>query len=67
MGFVGEEQYRRFLDLCPKIEKYIVDAEIILIKIWLEVSMQEQAKRFAARIDDPVRQWKLMSHGCQVV
>jgi polyphosphate kinase len=59
MGFVGEEQYRRFLDLCPKIEKYIVDAGIILIKIWLEVSMQEQAKRFAARIDDPVRQWKL--------
>jgi polyphosphate kinase 2 (PPK2 family) len=42
-----------------QIEKYIVDAGIRLIKIWLEVGMDEQERRFFARIDDPVRQWKL--------
>jgi len=59
MGFCTEEQHRRFLDLCPEIEKYIVDSGIILIKVWLEVGKKEQERRFAARIDDPVRQWKL--------
>ena len=59
MGFVDDKQYARFLSLCPEIEKYIVDAGIRLIKIWLEVGMKEQEKRFAARVDDPVRQWKL--------
>jgi polyphosphate kinase len=59
MGFCTEEQHRRFLDLCPQIEKYIADAGITLIKIWLEVGQDEQERRFAARIDDPLRQWKL--------
>ena len=48
-----------FLKLCPEIEKYIVDGGIQLIKIWLEVSDKEQKRRFEARIDDPLRQWKL--------
>jgi polyphosphate kinase 2 (PPK2 family) len=59
MGFSSEEERRRFLALCPQIEKYIVDAGIFLIKIWLEVGKDEQARRFAARMDDPLRQWKL--------
>jgi polyphosphate kinase 2 (PPK2 family) len=59
MGFVDDAQYTRFLNLCPQIEKYIVDAGIILIKVWLEVGKEEQERRFRARIDDPVRQWKL--------
>jgi polyphosphate kinase 2 len=59
MGFVGEQEHHRFLQLCPQIEQYVVDAGIILIKLWLEVGMEEQEKRFAARIADPVRQWKL--------
>ena len=59
MGFCSEEEHRRFLALCPEIEKHIVDAGIILIKFWLEVGQEEQEKRFAARIDDPLRQWKL--------
>jgi polyphosphate kinase len=59
MGFCSEEDHRRFLELCPQIEKYITDAGIILIKIWLEVGMDEQERRFHARIDDPMRQWKL--------
>ena len=59
MGFCTKEQHSRFLDLCPEIEKYIVEGGIQLIKIWLEVSDKEQKRRFEARIDDPVRQWKL--------
>ena len=59
MGFCTEEQHRRFLELCPQIEKYIVEGGITLIKIWLEVGKEEQERRFAARIDDPMRQWKL--------
>ena len=59
MGFCSEEQHRRFLELCPEIEKYIVDGGIQLIKIWLESSDKEQKRRFEARINDPLRQWKL--------
>jgi polyphosphate kinase 2 len=59
MGFTSEEQYRRFLSLCPALEKYIVDGGIRLIKYWLEVSNKEQERRFKARITDPLRQWKL--------
>ncbi|MGA7772007.1 MAG: polyphosphate kinase 2, partial [Pseudolabrys sp.] len=47
------------LKLAPTIEKYIVDAGIILIKFWLEVGKEEQERRFHARINDPMRQWKL--------
>ena len=59
MGFCTDAEHKRFLQLCPQIEQYIVEAGIILIKLWLEVGMDEQENRFAARIDDPVRQWKL--------
>ena len=59
MGFVDEKQYNRFFDLCPEVEKFIVDGGIILIKFWLEVGMEEQDRRLTARIDDPLRQWKL--------
>ena len=59
MGFVSEKEAERFLSVCPKIEKYITDAGIILIKFWLEVGQEEQEKRFNARINDPLRQWKL--------
>ena len=59
MGFCTKQEHKRFLDLCPEVERYIVDAGIILIKLWLEAGMEEQEKRFAARIDDPLRQWKL--------
>jgi polyphosphate kinase len=59
MGFCSKEQHRRFLKLCPELEKYIADGGIHLIKIWLEVGQDEQERRFAARINDPVRQWKL--------
>lgn len=59
MGFCTKDQYHAFLKLCPTVESYIVNAGIQLIKIWLEVSDKEQKRRFEARIDDPLRQWKL--------
>jgi polyphosphate kinase 2 len=59
MGFCSKEDRRRFLELCPLVEKFVVDSGIQLIKIWLEVSDKEQKRRFEARIDDPLRQWKL--------
>src|SRR5690349_13367563 len=59
MGFCTQEQYERFLERAPEIEKYIVEGGIILIKFWLEVGNKEQERRFKARISDPLRQWKL--------
>ncbi|ELR99901.1 polyphosphate kinase 2 [Gloeocapsa sp. PCC 73106] len=59
MGFCTKEQHQRFLNLCPNIERYIVEDGIKLVKYWLEVSNKEQKQRFEARIDDPMRQWKL--------
>ena len=59
MGFCTKEQHRRFLEVCPGVEKFIVDSGIQLIKYWLEVSNEEQKRRFEARINDPLRQWKL--------
>ena len=59
MGFCTKEEHRRFLDLCPIAEEFMVSNGIILIKFWLEVSNDEQERRFRARIEDPLRQWKL--------
>jgi polyphosphate kinase 2 len=61
MGFCTKDQYKQFLELCPTVEKYVVNAGIILIKYWLEVGKKEQQRRFEARIEDPLRQWKLSS------
>jgi len=59
MGFCTEEQAKRFLEIVPGFEKLMVDSGIILIKYWLEVSMEEQTRRLEARIDDGRKIWKL--------
>jgi polyphosphate kinase len=59
MGFCTPEQHKRFLELCPVVEKFVLENGTRLIKIWLEVGQEEQERRFRARIEDPVRQWKL--------
>jgi len=59
MGFCTQEQYEGFLENCPYIEQLIVESGIQLIKLWLEVGPEEQVRRMTARIDDPLRQWKL--------
>jgi polyphosphate kinase 2 len=59
MGFVDEKLCEHFLKNIPVFEAEIINSGIILIKLWLEVGMEEQDRRFAARIFDPLRQWKL--------
>jgi len=59
MGFCSKAQHQRFLKVCPEFERYVVDDGILLVKFWLEVGDEEQKRRFKARIDDPLRQWKL--------
>ncbi len=59
MGFCDEKTARSFLKAVPRVEKVMVDSGIILIKYWLEVSMEEQTRRLESRIDDPRKIWKL--------
>jgi polyphosphate kinase 2 len=59
MGFCTDEQYERFLELAPAIEREIANSGIILLKYFLDVSQDEQRRRFEARIADPVKHWKL--------
>lgn len=59
MGFCTDEEYREFMRSCPEFERMLVRSGIILIKYWFSVSDEEQERRFQARINDPVRRWKL--------
>ncbi len=59
MGFCSDWEYKRFLQLCPVFEKTFIENGLTIIKFWLEVGNKEQERRFQARVDDPVRQWKL--------
>ena len=59
LGFCTPKQRDRFLAVVPEFENMMLENGIILLKYWLEVSNEEQARRFQARIDDPLRQWKL--------
>ena len=59
MGYTSDDEVERFLENVAKFERWLVESGIILIKLWLEVSNKEQARRFQARIADPLRQWKL--------
>jgi polyphosphate kinase len=59
MEFCTRDEHKEFVENCPKFESHIVKAGILLIKFWLEVGQEEQQRRFEARIEDPLRQWKL--------
>jgi polyphosphate kinase len=59
MGFCSEDEAKRFLKLVPAFEKLMVESGIVLLKYWLEVSMEEQTRRLEARIDDGRKIWKL--------
>ena len=59
MNFCTEEQYRRFLNVCPKFEKAILDDGIRLFKYWFDVGEDVQEERMQARITDPRKPWKL--------
>jgi polyphosphate kinase 2 (PPK2 family) len=59
MGFCTEEEYNEFMRSCPEFERMLIRSGIILIKYWFSISDEEQEKRFRARLDDPVKRWKL--------
>lgn len=59
MGFATEEQVTEFLRVVPLVERAIINSGVILIKYWLEVSQEEQTKRFKERMNDPRKTWKL--------
>ena len=59
LGFCTPEEHRRFLRQCPIVERLLVEDDITLLKYWFSVSDEEQERRFRARIDDPIRRWKL--------
>ncbi len=59
MGFCTKGQYKQFLKNCPEFEAFCAETGVILLKYWLEVGQEEQKRRFEARMEDPLRQWKL--------
>jgi len=59
MGFTSEKEVERFLQLTPLFERGVVNSGITLIKYWLEVTEEEQQRRFESRLDDPRKIWKL--------
>ncbi len=59
MGFCTTEESKKFLQGVPLVERAMVDAGIILLKFWLEVSPEEQERRLRDRVDDGRKTWKL--------
>lgn len=59
MGFCTDAQYQAFLKQAPTFERLLVDDGILLFKYWLAVDQEQQEERFAERVADPVKRWKL--------
>lgn len=59
MGFCTEAQTQTFLQQAPVFEKMLVDDGILLFKYWLTVDQEKQEERFAERLADPLKRWKL--------
>ena len=59
MGFCTPAQTASFLKQAPVLERQLIDEGILLFKYWLAVDQEEQEKRFAERVSDPLKRWKL--------
>jgi polyphosphate kinase 2 len=59
MGFCSDAEYTEFMRACPEFEAMLVRSGIVLLKYWFSVSDDEQERRFRARLDDPMKRWKL--------
>src|SRR5881275_2161494 len=59
MGFCSEEEYQLFLRQCPSFERMLTEDGIHLVKYWFSVSDEEQERRFQARLDTPLKRWKI--------
>ena len=59
MGFCSDDELEEFFRSVPEFEKMLLRSGILLIKYWFSITDDEQARRFQARIHDPLKQWKL--------
>jgi polyphosphate kinase 2 (PPK2 family) len=59
MGFATAEQVEAFLKATPAFEKQLTDDGILLFKYWLSCDQAQQEERFAERLEDPLKRWKL--------
>ena len=59
MGFCDSTEYLEFMRQCPEFERMLVNSGIKLFKYYFSVTKKEQRQRFAARMDDPLKQWKM--------
>ena len=59
MGFCSDDEYQEFLRSCPLFENMLVRSDIFLVKYWFSVSDDEQERRFAERMRNPIKRWKL--------
>jgi polyphosphate kinase 2 len=59
MGFCSDDDYREFLRACPLFEDMLVRSGLFLVKYWFSVSDEEQERRFAERMRNPIKRWKL--------
>jgi len=59
MGFCTDKEYERFLQVCPLLERHLAAEGVLLIKYFFDVSQEVQEERFVARIENPMKHWKL--------
>jgi polyphosphate kinase 2 len=59
MGYCSQEEVNAFLRQAPVFERMLIDDGILLLKYWLTVDQAEQERRFAERLQDPLKRWKL--------
>jgi len=66
MGYCTAQQHRLFLRQCPAFERMLIDDGILLRKYWFSVSDEEQERRLAARLSDPLRRWKFSANDLMI-
>jgi polyphosphate kinase 2 len=66
MGYCTVQQHRLFLRQCPTFERMLMDDGILLRKYWFSVSDEEQERRFASRVSDPLRRWKFSENDLKI-
>ena len=66
MGYCTPEQHRLFLSQCPTFERMLIEDGIMLRKYWFSVSDEEQERRFASRVSDPLRRWKFSENDLMI-
>lgn len=58
MGFCSDDQYNQFMLQVPEFEHMLYEDGVTVIKFWFSITKEEQAKRFASRLDNPLKRWK---------